>query len=98
MTLLGGLAFFLLGMEQMTLGLKAATGEGIKLILAKLTTNRFAGLFTGAVVTAGTNSSTVTTVLLVGFISAGLMNLTQSVGVIMGANIGSTVDGADHRV
>ncbi|MTW22969.1 Na/Pi cotransporter family protein [Allochromatium palmeri] len=89
--LFGGLALFLYGMEQMATALKAAAGERMKDILARLTTNRFMGALTGAFVTAIINSSSITTVLVVGFISAGLMSLSQSVGVIMGANIGSTV-------
>ena len=88
--LFGGLALFLFGMEQMSEGLKAAAGETLKVILAKLTKNRFLGAFTGAFITAVLNSSSVTTVLVVGFISAGLMTMAQSVSVIMGANIGST--------
>nr|WP_276611763.1 Na/Pi symporter [Thiorhodococcus mannitoliphagus] len=91
MSLFGGLALFLYGMDQMANALKAVAGERMKDILARLTTNRFMGAVTGAFVTAIINSSSVTTVLLVGFISAGLMSLAQSVGVIMGANIGSTV-------
>jgi len=91
MGLFGGLALFLFGMDQMAVALKAAAGERMKDILARLTANRFMGVVTGAFVTAVVNSSSVTTVLLVGFISAGLMSLAQSVGVIMGANIGSTV-------
>ena len=91
MGLFGGLALFLFGMDQMADALKAVAGDRMKDILARLTTNRFMGALTGAFVTAIINSSSVTTVLLVGFISAGLMSLAQSVGVIMGANIGSTV-------
>lgn len=91
MGLFGGLALFLFGMDQMADALKAVAGERMKDILARLTTNRFMGALTGAFVTAIINSSSVTTVLLVGFISAGLMSLAQSVGVIMGANIGSTI-------
>ena len=91
MSLFGGLALFLYGMDQMAEALKAVAGERMKDILAKLTANRFMGAITGAFVTAVINSSSVTTVLVVGFISAGLMTLSQSVGVIMGANIGSTV-------
>ena len=90
MGLFGGLALFLFGMEQMSEGLKAAAGDTLKDVLSRLTKNRFMGALTGAFVTAVLNSSSVTTVLVVGFISAGFMTLTQSVGVIMGANIGST--------
>jgi phosphate:Na+ symporter len=90
MGLFGGLALFLFGMDQMSDGLKAAAGDSLKNVLAKLTSNRFSGALTGAFVTAILNSSSVTTVLVVGFITAGIMNLAQSIGVIMGANIGST--------
>jgi len=82
---------FLFGMEQMSEGLKAAAGDSLKDVLSSLTKNRFLGALTGAFVTAVLNSSSVTTVLVVGFISAGFMTLTQSVGVIMGANIGTTI-------
>ena len=78
--LFGGLALFLYGMEKMTSGLKAAAGEQMKVLLAKLTRNRFSAAITGAFVTAVIQSSSVTTVLVVGFISAGLMSLGQSVG------------------
>jgi phosphate:Na+ symporter len=91
MGLFGGLALFLFGMDLMADALKAVAGERMKDILARLTTNRVMGALTGAFVTAVINSSSVTTVLVVGFISAGLMSLAQSVGVIMGANIGSTM-------
>ncbi len=91
MQLFGGLALFLFGMEQMSDALKAVAGERMKQILAKLTANRFMGATTGAFVTAIIQSSSVTTVLVVGFITAGLMSMSQSVGVIMGANIGTTI-------
>ena len=91
MSLFGGLALFLFGMEQMADALKAVAGERMKIILAKLTTNRFMGAATGAFVTAIIQSSSVTTVLVVGFITAGLMSMAQSIGVIMGANIGTTI-------
>ena len=91
MELFGGLALFLFGMEQMAAALKAVAGERMKMILAKLTSNRIMGAATGAFVTAVIQSSSVTTVLVVGFITAGLMSLSQSVGVIMGANIGTTI-------
>ena len=91
MGLLGGLALFLYGMHRMADGLKAAAGEGMKRLLARLTSNRFTAAFTGAIVTAVIQSSSVTTVLVVGFVSAGLMSLSQSVGVIMGANVGTTI-------
>ncbi len=91
MGLLGGLAIFLFGMDEMAAALKAVAGDRMKSILARLTQNRFMGVITGAFVTAVIQSSSVTTVLVVGFISAGLMSMAQSVGVIMGANIGTTV-------
>jgi phosphate:Na+ symporter len=91
MKLFGGLALFLFGMEQMADALKAVAGERMKVILAKLTSNRFMGAATGAFVTAIIQSSSVTTVLVVGFITAGLMSMAQSIGVIMGANIGTTI-------
>ncbi|MDJ0684664.1 MAG: Na/Pi cotransporter family protein [Alphaproteobacteria bacterium] len=91
MGLFGGLALFLFGMEQMGDGLKAVAGARLKDILAKFTKNRVVAAFTGAVVTAVIQSSSVTTVLVVGFVSAGVMTFTQSVGVIMGANVGTTV-------
>ncbi len=89
--LAGGLALFLFGMEQIAGALKQVAGGGMKAALARLTTNRYSAAGAGALVTAVIQSSSVTTVLVVGFISAGLMSLTQSVGVIMGANVGSTV-------
>jgi len=93
MGLIGGLALFLFGMDLMAASLKLVAGERMKDLLARLTTNRFMGVFSGALVTAVIQSSSVTTVLTVGFASAGLMSLSQSVGVIMGANIGTTVTG-----
>lgn len=87
----GGLALFLTGLEQLSEGLKKAAGQTLKLMLAKLTNNRIMGAITGAAVTGILNSSSITTVLVVGFVTAGIMTLSQSVGVIMGANIGSTV-------
>ncbi len=89
--LFGGLALFLFGMDIMTQALKSATGDYMKDILGKLTRNRFVGVGMGAMVTAIIQSSSVTTVILVGFISAGLMSMSQSVAVIMGANIGTTI-------
>jgi len=89
--LMGGLALFLYGLEKMATALKAIAGERMKVILAKLTANRPMAVLTGAFVTAVIQSSSVTTVLVVGFISSGLMSMAQSVGVIMGANIGSTI-------
>ena len=78
-------------MDQMADALKAVAGERMKTILARLTANRFMGAITGAFVTAVIQSSSVTTVLVVGFITAGLMSMAQSIGIIMGANIGTTI-------
>ncbi len=89
--LLGGLALFLYGMHRMADALKAAAGDGMRQLLARLTSNRFTAAGTGALVTAVIQSSSVTTVLVVGFVSAGIMSLSQSVGVIMGANVGTTI-------
>jgi phosphate:Na+ symporter len=91
MGLFGGLALFLGGLDVLSEGLKLAAGNTLRTVLQKLTVNRFMGATTGAFVTAVLNSSSVTTVLVVGFVTAGVMTLAQSVGVIMGANIGSTM-------
>lgn len=90
-TLLGGLAMFLYGMEIMSDGLKKSTGSALKTVLGKLTHNVFLGFLTGAVVTAVIQSSTATIVLTVGLISAGILNLKQATGIVMGANVGTTV-------
>jgi phosphate:Na+ symporter len=89
--LFGGLALFLLGMDFLTRALKRVTGDQMKTMLIRLTGNRFKGVVLGAGVTAVVQSSSVTTVLIVGFISAGMMSFSQSIAVIMGADIGSTV-------
>jgi phosphate:Na+ symporter len=91
MGLFGGLALFLYGMNKMADALKAVAGNRMRAILGRLTTNRFMGVLTGAFTTAVIQSSTITTVLVVGFITAGLMSMAQSIGVIMGANIGTTI-------
>ncbi len=91
MGLAGGLAIFLYGMELLTNALKASTGRRLKTLLARMTTNRFKGVVAGALVTAIIQSSSVTTVLVVGFVSAGLMHLQQSIPIIMGASIGTTI-------
>lgn len=87
----GGLALFLYGMRRMTEALKVVAGSGVKTLLARLTTNRFTAAVAGAAITAIVQSSSVTTVLIVGFVSAGLLTLSQSIGVILGANVGTTV-------
>jgi phosphate:Na+ symporter len=91
MQLFGGLALFLYGIDKMTEALKAVAGDGMRTVLARLTSNRFLGAMTGALVTAIIQSSSVTTVLVVGFTTAGLMSFAQSIGIIMGANIGTTI-------
>ncbi len=91
--LLGGLALFLYGMKIMGDGLELVAGSKLQSILEKLTNNKFMGMLVGVVVTAIIQSSSATTVMVVGFVNAGLMNLSQAIGVIMGANIGTTVTG-----
>lgn len=89
--LLGGLAVFLFGLDQLTTMLKAAAGARLRDVLARATTNRFKAVLAGGFTTAVIQSSSVTTVLVVGFVSAGLMSVQQSIGVIMGAEIGTTI-------
>lgn len=91
--LLGGLALFLYGMQMMSQGLEAAAGNRMKGILEKLTANRFLGVAVGAGITAIIQSSSATTVMVVGFVNSGLMTLNQAVWIIMGANIGTTITG-----
>ena len=91
LNLIGGLCLFLFGMTVMGQALERRAGNGLKTLLGKLTTNKFAGLLTGLLVTAVIQSSSATTVMVVGFVNSGLMTLTQSINVIMGANIGTTV-------
>lgn len=91
--LLGGLALFLYGMQMMGNGLETAAGNKMKSILEKLTSNRIKGVVVGAAITAVIQSSSATTVMVVGFVNSGLMTLNQAVWVIMGANIGTTITG-----
>lgn len=93
LSLLGGLSLFLYGMHMMSSGLEMAAGDRMKTILEKLTSNRFLGVLVGALITAVIQSSSATTVMVVGFVNSGLMNLTQAVWIIMGANIGTTITG-----
>ena len=90
---IGGLALFIYGMNIMAQGLQNAAGSKMKSILEALTQNKFMGIALGALVTAIVQSSSATTVMVVGFVNAGLMNLTQAMSVIMGANIGTTATG-----
>lgn len=93
LSLLGGLALFLYGMQMMSTNLEAVAGGRMKDILERLTKNRVRGVLVGAGITAVIQSSSATTVMVVGFVNAGLMTLSGAVGVIMGANIGTTVTG-----
>ena len=89
--LLGGLAVFIYGMNLMSEGLQKAAGEKMKKILSVLTKNPLVGMLAGALVTAVLQSSSATTVMVIGFVSAGLMTLPQAISVIFGANIGTTM-------
>ncbi len=91
LSLIGGLSLFLFGMNVMGQALERRAGSGLRSLLGKLTTNRMAGLLTGLGVTAVIQSSSATTVMVVGFVNSGLMTLRQAINVIMGANIGTTV-------
>ena len=91
--LLGGLALFLYGMQMMSSGLEAAAGNRMKSILERLTANRVLGVLVGAGITAVIQSSSATTVMVVGFVNSGMMTLRQAVWIIMGANIGTTITG-----
>ena len=89
--ILGGVAVFMIGMEMMGSNLEKAAGSGIRRLMGKAARNRFTGIGTGAVITAVVNSSSATTVMIVGFVNVGLMTLAQAASVIMGANIGTTI-------
>lgn len=91
LSLLGSLGLFLFGMKTMSEGLEKFAGDRLRSILAAMTKNRFMGVLTGIIVTALIQSSSATTVMVVSFVNAGLMNLAQAIGVIMGANVGTTV-------
>ena len=91
LTLVGGLCLFLFGMELMGQALERRAGDSLRAILGKLTTNKMAGFATGLGVTAVIQSSSATTVMVVGFVNSGLMTLKQAINVIMGANVGTTV-------
>lgn len=90
-SVIGGLGLFIYGMKLMGDGLENAAGEGLKSILEKVTSNKIVAVLVGAAVTAVIQSSSATTVMVVGFVNAGLMNLVQAAGIIMGANIGTTI-------
>ncbi|MEG2506066.1 MAG: Na/Pi cotransporter family protein [Longicatena sp.] len=93
LVLLGGLSLFLYGMHMMSNGLEGAAGDKMKSILERLTSNRFLGVVVGAAITAVIQSSSATTVMVVGFVNSQLMTLNQAVWIIMGANIGTTITG-----
>ncbi len=91
LTMIGGLALFLYGMEVLGDGLKKASGGKLEIILEKLTSNKLMAILLGAGVTAVIQSSSATTVMVVGFVNSGIMKLSRAVGVILGANVGTTV-------
>ena len=91
LTMVGGLALFLYGMEVLGDGLKKASGGKLEIILEKLTSNKLLAVLLGAGVTAIIQSSSATTVMVVGFVSSGIMSLSRAVGVILGANVGTTI-------
>ena len=91
LTLIGGLSLFLFGMNLMGDALEKRAGQGLKNLLGKLTGSKAAGFLTGVGVTAVIQSSSATTVMVVGFVNSGLMALRQAIYVIMGANVGTTV-------
>lgn len=93
LSLLGGLALFMYGMQMMSTNLEAVAGNRMKQILERLTANRFLGVLVGAGITALIQSSSATTVMTVGFVNSGLMTLKQAVWIIMGANVGTTITG-----
>ena len=91
LTLIGGLCLFLFGMNVMGDGLERRAGNSLKALLAKLTNSKIKGFLTGVGVTAVIQSSSATTVMVVGFVNSKIMSLKQAIGVIMGANIGTTM-------
>ena len=91
LTLLGALGFFIYGMKIMSEGIQKAAGNKLRQILSAMTKNRFFGVFTGFLITALVQSSSATTVMTVSFVNAGLLSLVESAGVMMGANIGTTI-------
>lgn len=93
LTVLGGLGLFLLGMKNLSDGVQAVAGNRLRVMIGAVTDNRFLATGVGSLVTMLVQSSSITTVITVGFVSAGLMTLTQAIGVIMGANIGTTITG-----
>ena len=92
-TLLSGVALFLFGMSLMGDGLKKVAGNKLEVILYKLTSSPIKGILLGSVVTAVIQSSSATTVMVVGFVNSGMMKVAQAIGIIMGANIGTSITG-----
>jgi phosphate:Na+ symporter len=92
-TLIGGLGIFLLGMKSMSDGMQAVAGSRLRGLISLATNNRFSATGVGLVVTCVVQSSSITTVMVIGFVNSGVMQLTQALGVIMGANIGTTITG-----
>ncbi|MBR5265537.1 MAG: Na/Pi symporter, partial [Clostridia bacterium] len=92
-SLLGGLGFFLFGMTLLSDGLKKIAGSKLEMILEKLTSTTFKSVLLGTVVTTAIQSSSATTVMVVGFVNSGIMKLANAIGIIMGANIGTTATG-----
>jgi len=93
MKVIGGLGIFLLGMKYMSEGIQAVSGEGLRKMIGTITTNRLSACFAGLAITCLVQSSSVTTVMVVGLVNSGFMTLRQAIGVIMGANIGTTITG-----
>ena len=91
LTMIGGLSLFLFGMTLMGQALERRAGNKLKLILSKTTSGKLSGFLTGCAVTSVIQSSSATTVMVVGFVNSGLMSLKQAINVIMGANVGTTV-------
>ncbi|MGX8706241.1 MAG: Na/Pi cotransporter family protein, partial [bacterium] len=91
LSLLGGVGLFLYGMTVMSSGLKSAAGDRLRTILEKVTGNRVMAVLIGILITMLIQSSSATDMMVIGFVNSGLMNLTQAIGVIMGANIGTTI-------
>ncbi|MBQ2424619.1 MAG: Na/Pi symporter, partial [Alistipes sp.] len=91
LTLIGALGMFLYGMNMMSSGLQKAAGNRLRNLLSAMTSNSFKGVLTGLGITSIIQSSSATTVMVVGFVNAALLTLDQAIGVIMGANIGTTV-------
>ncbi|MFK8115572.1 MAG: Na/Pi symporter, partial [Rubripirellula sp.] len=91
--LAGGLGIFLLGMKNMSDGMQAVAGNSLRRMIALVTGNRFFATVVGVVVTCVVQSSSITTVMVVGFVNSSVMDLTQAIGVIMGANVGTTITG-----